>query len=293
MDIGNWAPSISRSAEFLAQHPHLLDAGLARLLSHLAVALLFGAELWQYLAGHRRPHSGWWRVAVFGCGIAGAWLAVRTAALGAGADWTGLAPVDRSPAWSSYSAVLLDTRYGSAWLAYSACLALAVLPLRMLAWGGMIGSLLALAATTHAAETGLAGAPYWLHATHLAAALGWLGGLAHLCTARLGRPPHAGLPQLRAFSKAALPLFVLAAATGFAGLVWRQAQGFSLAYLAILGLKLAAVAGVAQAAWRLRKLLRNPEAGFDRHYDGTLGTEIFFAALLLLAAALLTQLSAT
>lgn len=139
----------------------------------------------------------------------------------------------------------------------------------------MAGSLLALAATTHAAESGLAGAPYWLHATHLAAALAWLGGLTHLCAARFGRASRAGLPQLRAFSRAALPLFLLAMATGVAGLAWRQLQGFSLAYLAILGLKLGAVGGIARAAWRLRGMLPHPGADFNRDYDATLGTEIF------------------
>jgi putative copper export protein len=293
MDIGIWAPSVSRSAEFLAEHPHLLDAGLARLLSHFAVALLLGSEVWRQLEGHARPRSLLWRLAVFSCGIAGAWLAVRTSALGVGEEWTGLTSVERSPEWGTYAAVLLETRYGAAWLAYGTCLALAVLPLSLLALGAMAGSLLALAATTHAAEAGLTGAPYWLHAMHLAAALAWLGGLALLCIARFGRSAHAELPQLRAFSRVALPLFLLAVVTGVLGLAWRQTQGFSPAYLAILGLKLAAVAGVAHTAWQLRKLLRRPATDFDRDYDGKLGTEIFFSALLLLAAALLTQLAST
>ncbi|MFZ5655441.1 MAG: hypothetical protein ACOY42_13730, partial [Pseudomonadota bacterium] len=175
---------------------------------------------------------------------------------------------------------------------YAGCLALAVLPQAGLARIGILGSLLALAASTHAAGSGLGSPRYWLHVLHLAAALTWLGGLAVLCTARFGRARAAGPPQLQAFSRAALPLFLIAVATGIAGVAAQLEYALSAVYLAVLGLKLAAVAGVAAAARRLRLLLRQPAAAdFDVRYDGTLGTEIFFAALLLLAAALLTQVS--
>lgn len=91
---------------------------------------------------------------------------------------------------------------------------------------------------------------------------------------------------------AALPLFLIAVTTGIVGVAARLEYSLSAVYLAVLGLELAAVAGVATTAWRLRSLLWHPPtADFDVRYDGMLGTEIFFAALLLLAAALLTQVS--
>lgn len=90
---------------------------------------------------------------------------------------------------------------------------------------------------------------------------------------------------------AALPLFLIAVTTGIVGVAARLEYSLSAVYLAVLGLELAAVAGVATTAWRLRSLLWHPPtADFDVRYDGMLGTEIFFAALLL-ASALLTQVS--
>lgn len=98
-------------------------------------------------------------------------------------------------------------------------------------------------------------------------------------TARFGRAREAGPTQLQAFSRA-LPLFLLiAVATGVAPVAARLEYGLSEVYFAVLGLKLAIPAATAGGSGLRRPLRR------------TLGTEAFFAALLLLAAALLTHMS--
>ena len=95
-----------------------------------------------------------------------------------------------------------------------------------------------------------------------------------------------------------MPLFLLIILIGVTrlGLQYWYEQGIGQVYVAILVLKLIAVAGVVISAAGLRKILKNRAATEGRddqkqsRYDQKLGNEVFFAALLILSTALLTQL---
>ena len=159
------------------------------------------------------------------------------------------------------------------------------------AWIAATGAAFALAANGHSGEYGLGAPIYWLGAVHLLLALTWFGGLCVLVAGRLGSGWRIEYAALRNFSRLALPLFLLIILMGLARLAlqYNYEEGLGSLYVSILILKLVAVAGVAVSAARLRKLLQRAEAD-ERTYDNELGMEIFFAGLLILATALLTQL---
>ncbi|HYD33966.1 MAG TPA: CopD family protein, partial [Methylophilaceae bacterium] len=192
-----------------------------------------------------------------------------------------------------YRQMLLHTTYGNAWLLYMGLLAASILLIRHAwpSWLAAIGGSFALAACGHSGEYGLDAPLYWVGAVHLLLALTWLGGLCMLVAGRLGSGWRIEFQELRSFSSIALPLFMAIVLLGLVRLAlqYDYEDGLGPIYVAILVLKLTAVVGVVVSAYRLRKLLGHAEAK-EVDYDNKLGTEIFFAGLLILATALLTQL---
>jgi putative copper export protein len=195
--------------------------------------------------------------------------------------------------FSDYRHMLLHTIYGNAWVAYVILLTTGVLLIRRPwpAWLCGLGAGLALAVCGHSGEYGLDEPLYWLGAMHLLLALTWIGGLSVLVMARLAGGWQADFPALQYFSRVALPVFILIMLTGLArlGLQYVYEQGLGAIYLIMLGCKLVAVAGVVASAAGLRALLK-AQPFSERRYDNGLGPEVFFAALLIIATALLTQL---
>lgn len=269
---------------------------LGRSLSYLGVGLFLGLAVWRLLVSDGRPADlRPYRLTAWLCGLAGAALSLNATVISA---LNPFAPTLTDPALppglGDYLHFLLHTAYGTAWLALVAALTLAGVAGRRTGWVGLWGmaALAALALTGHAGDAGLAQPRYWLDLLHATFALAWLGGLAVLIPGRLGGRWRAGRAELRAFSRFALPAFGLAAFTGVvrAGLEWQTQGGLGGLYLGVLGLKVLAVTGVAVSAYRLRQWLARPAAA-DPAYDDGLSREVFFAAVLVLLTALLTQLA--
>jgi hypothetical protein len=132
---------------------------------------------------------------------------------------------------------------------------------------------------------------YWFGAIHLLLGLTWIGGLSILVVGRLGGGWRIEYAELQSFSRVALPLFLLIVVMGMIrlGLQYWYEKGLGSIYVTMLVLKLVAVAGVIVSAARLRRLLGS-QVATESQYDEKLGTEVFFAALLVLSTALLTQL---
>lgn len=295
MDIASVEFFSSRSLEAFIDHPHVLDGALGRSLAYLGLAIVFGLRLWMGPMHHAAPlRLLTFRLAALVSGFAGAFLVVH-AALSEALDpfSTPFSMREVAISLADYRQLLLHTSYGNAWLAYGVMLAIsiALIRYRWPAWIVAIGATFALAACGHSGEYGLGAPLYWSGALHLLLALVWAGGLLMIVMGRLGgtwRIEHAGL---QAFSRLALPLFLLIMALGVVRLALQYVmeQGLGALYVAIVLLKLGAVAGVVISAARLRRLLGDAEFQ-ESEYDVRLSMEIFFAALLILATALLTQL---
>jgi uncharacterized membrane protein YqjE len=100
-----------------------------------------------------------------------------------------------------------------------------------------------------------------------------------------------GKGKLAAFSRFILPVFVLAQLSGMMRLAaeYFKNGGLNMAYLSVAVTKILLVIAVCFCALRLRKKLR--QTLFDQQgYDDIVVTEFFLAILLLMAAAMLTQL---
>lgn len=297
MDIASVEFLSSRSIEAFIDHPHVLDGSIGRTLAYLAVSLLLGLRLWLGIPQGRHIRLLPYQITILIAGFAGAFLVIHGALSEAVDPFAAAFSMQEVPVFfSDYRHMLLRTMYGNAWIAYGVSLAAGVLLARR-PWPGWIcavGAGAALAVCGHSGEYGLRQPLYWAGAIHLLLALSWFGGLAVLVVARLGGGWQADLPALRFFSRVALPLFILIVLTGGMrlGLQYYYEQGLGAIYLIMLGFKLAAIAGVVWSAARLRGLLRAPAFGEDEsgRYDNGLGTEMFFAALLIFATSLLTQL---
>jgi putative copper export protein len=287
------APLLSLSADAFSAHPHVLDATLGRALAYLGSALLFGMRLW--LATIRSAsfvRLTPYRVTALLAGLAGALLVTHGALVEAIDPFALAVSSQESTVGLDDYLRLLHTSFGAAWIAYSALLVLGVLLIRHpLAWLMALGSAAALAASSHAGELGLPTPGYVLGLIHLVLALLWLGGLAILAAGRLGESWHAEHAAVKRFSRFALPTFALILLSGVARLTWQVwlEQGLSVLYLVFLGLKLFVTAGIMFSAWRLRHVLQHGAAD-DPAYDHQLGSELFFAALLVFTTALLTQI---
>jgi copper resistance protein D len=295
MDIASVEFFSSKSIEAFIDHPHVLDGSLGRALAYLGLAILFGLRLWigplrNAVPARLLPYQ----LVALAAGLGGAFLVVYAALAEAVNPFSTPFSMQEVPiTLADYQQMLLHTAYGNAWLAYCALLVLGVWLLRHAfpAWLTAIGGAFALAACGHSAEYGLAAPLYWVGALHLLLALVWLGGLLMIVVGRLGDMWRIEYAGLQSFSRLALPLFLLIIAMGIIRLVLQYSyeQGLSLVYVMMLVLKLVAVAGIIFSAARLRRLLKDAAAP-ESQYDNKLGMEIFFAALLILATALLTQL---
>lgn len=271
-------------------HAHLLDGALARACAYLALAVLAGMQLWEWRFSHSlvwRRYLNWGALAL---GSMALLFALNSAALDDGDVFNVAAMPVASPA--DMLALVRFSVFGQAWLAYWLSLLLAVFcrPAWLVrsAWLAM---LLALALASHAGELGMASLAYWTDLLHMGCALLWLGGMSLMLVFRLADTAWISPPDLGFFSRLALPVFLLTLVSG-AARAWLQYAdegGLAWTYAAMLGLKLAAVAAIAACAWRLRRLLRQPRFNMAV-YDNGLTLEFFFALVLLLFTALLTQL---
>lgn len=295
MDIASVEFFSSKSIEAFIDHPHVLDGSLGRALAYLGLAILLGLRLWigplrNAVPARLLPYQ----LVALTAGLGGAFLVVHAALAEAVDPFSTPFSMQEVPiTLADYQQMLLHTSYGNAWLAYCALLVLGVWLLRhaLPAWLAAIGGAFALAACGHSGEYGLTTPLYWVGALHLLLALVWLGGLLMIVVGRLGDMWRIEYAGLQSFSRLALPLFLLIIAMGITRLVLQYSyeQGLSPLYVAMLVLKLGAVAGIVFSAARLRRLFKDAAAP-ESQYDNKLGMEIFFAALLILATALLTQL---
>lgn len=287
------ASLLSLSAEAFNAHPHVLDATLGRALAYLGSALLFGMRLWLgtiHSASFVRLTP--YRVTALLAGMAGALLVTHGALVEAINPFALATSSQESTVSLDDYQRLLQTSFGTAWIVYCALLALGVLLIRHpLSWLMAVGSAGALAASSHAGELGLPTPGYLLGLMHLVLALLWLGGLAILAVGRLGESWRAEHAAVQRFSRFALPAFALILLSGVARLAWQVwlEQGLSMLYLVFLALKLSVAAAIIFSAWRLRHVLQHG-ATDDPAYDHHLGSELFFAAVLVFITALLTQI---
>ena len=295
MDIASVEFFSSRSIEAFIDHPHVLDGSLGRTLAYLGLSIVIGLRLWMGILHSNRPMRLMaYQFTALAAGFAGAFLVVHASLSEAVNPFSSSFTMQDVPiSFADYKQMLLHTSYGNAWLIYLSLLAAGILTVRYAwpAWLCATGSAFALAACGHSGEYGLTAPLYWFGAIHLLLGLTWIGGLCILVTGRLGEGWRIEYAALQSFSRLALPLFLLIVLMGMIrlGLQYWYEQGLGMVYVAILLLKLAAVAGVVISAARLRKLFRTAAIN-ESQYDDKLGTEVFFAALLVLATALLTQL---
>lgn len=265
---------------------HLLDGTLGRSLAVMAVALFAGGLLWQhhfqtYMASHTIYRIAFWM------GITGTLLCLNST------FFQFSETMEDDLQWHYVLPLLLETRYGLAWLAFGVFLsiALAFSQRKSGLMAGILGLVVCLSLNSHAAENGLFTFPFVLHIFHLLFILAWLGGLTFIVLGRFTRlwpADHAALMQFSAFI---LPVFLLALVTGglrFAA-GWLAYGGVDAAYLAMIGVKISLITLVCLCALSLRRALRAGTFNGKR-YDDNVGMEFFFALLLLLAAAMLTQL---
>jgi putative copper export protein len=281
---------LSRSAEILSTHPHLLDGGLSRALLYAALALILGARLWLHLRPRLALPLGQVRWMAGGLSLAGLGLALNTLALQAAYPFG----TDNMPFFvdaSSYVQVLQGS-FGITWAVFAALLALALLTLRTPGvWLFALGMAWCIAANSHAGEAGLWSWMMLVDALHLVLGLTWLGGVLGLVWLRTGGPANMGPELVGVWSRVALPLFLAILALGGMRL-WlavRAEEGINLLYGAMLALKIAAVLAVMFQAYKLRGLLRHSRF-LGKQFDDGLSMELFAAFILILLTALLTQL---
>lgn len=296
MDIASVEFFSSRSIEAFIDHPHVLDGSLGRSLAYLGLSIVIGVRLWMGILRDSGPAQLLaYQLTALVTGFAGAFLVVHASLSEAVNPFSSAFSMQDLPiSFFDYRQMLLHTAYGNAWLAYVGLLVTGIFTIRYAwpAWLSVIGAVFALAACGHSGEYGMTAPLYWFGAIHLLLGLAWIGGLCILVAGRFGgggwKIEYAGL---QSFSRLALPLFLLIVLMGVIrlGLQYWYEEGLGPIYVTMLAFKLIAVAGVIVSAARLRRLLSSHTAA-DSQYDDKLGTEVFFAALLVLSTALLTQL---
>lgn len=282
--------SLLAGLQSFTETSHILDGALGRALVYLAIALLLGIRLWRdhlkvpVSSLHLRPIAGW-------SGFTGCLLLLY-------ATLAQLAPPTDNmqlllPNWQDAYVLLFHTSVGMGWLMFLASLVLAVAFIEHRAsWLPILGMLLAVSANSHAGEYGLGSAAFLSDFLHLSAALLWAGGVLVMMGVRLGLDGAVMMngDRLRRFSRVALPLFLFILASGLGRLLvqYGNTEGFSSLYIAILVLKLAAIAGIMGSAYGLRRQL-NADIN-DERYDNGLSVEVFFLAIMIFVTAMLTQL---
>ncbi|MFL9711412.1 CopD family protein [Methylobacillus sp. Pita1] len=274
----------------LFDHAHLLDGALARACAYMALAMLSGMQLWEWRLQRLLAWRQYFNWTAFALGSAALLLALNSAALSGEDAFNAAAMSVASP--GEMLELLRFSAFGHAWLAYWLCLLAAVSCWKSwVARTACLAMLGALALASHAGELGMWNWTYWIDLAHMGCALLWLGGMSLMLVLRLADNSWMSLREFSFFSRVALPVFLLALASGAARawLQYAEEGGLGWTYAAMLGLKLAAVAAIAACAWQLRRLLRQP--GFSMAaYDNGLTLEFFFALVLVLFTSLLTQL---
>jgi len=295
MDIASVEFFSSASIKAFTDHPHVLDGALGRTLAYLGLSIVLGLRVWIGILRDAVPQRlVAFQITAIVAGLAGAFLVIN-ASLSEAVDpfSSSFSMQQTTPTFTDYQQMLLHTAYGKAWLLYLGLLAAGILLVRhaWAAWGAAVGAGFALAACGHSGEYGLGASLYWFGAVHLLMALTWVGGFCVLLAGRLGEKWRIEYAALQTFSRIALPLFAVIVLLGLIRLAlqYEYEDGLGALYVAMLILKLVAVGGVIAGAAGLRRLLQNAHAD-ENAYDNKLGTEIFFAGLLILATALLTQL---
>lgn len=281
---------LSRSAELLTTHPHLLDGGLGRGLLYSALALIFGTRVWFVLVA--RPVVPLRQISLIAgaLGVVGLALMLNTLALQVAYPF-GAENMPFFADGASYRKVLHGS-FGIAWAAIAVFFILALLTLRSwFSWVFGIAMGLCLAANSHASEAGMLAWVYLIDALHLVLGLSWLGGVLVLAWVRLGGNQGLDVNALRDWSSVALPLFGAILALGVVRLLLtlRIEGEVNLLYGTMLGLKVAAVLAVIYHAQKLRRELRRSRFAW-RKFDDGLSLELFAAFILILLTALITQL---
>lgn len=267
---------------------HLLDGMLGRAFALFAVAMLCGIYLWRHyfrlwISTLNKLTSV---VVLIGlCGVALSLNSTFFQLADAGGEGASLP-------WQQVMPLLVQTSYGRYWIGFSLLLMFAWRTVNHGHWLllSIVGMMLCLGMNSHASDTGSA-MTLALHMVHVACVLIWWGGLMMIMLGRVAQICAAERPTLQAFSSLILPVFLLGLVTG--GL--RLASAFfengalSSAYWMLVAVKGGLVLAVMLCAWRLRVLLQ-PVVFNDNSYDDGVSLEFFFAVLLLLAAAMLTQL---
>lgn len=269
---------------------HLLDGMLGRACALLSVALLAGVYLWRDCLQRAIPGARTLVIAAVMIGWAGGLLSLNSTffQLSASFDTVEAAPLQ----WQYMLPLLLETRYGVCWLSFGLLLvAIAGLQqVRYLPWM-ILGLTVCLVMNSHAAEYGLLTWVYAFDFIHLSSMLLWMGGLLLLVLGRVSAMWKADAAALQAFSRVILPVFLLGLVTGLlrAAMVYAEYRQLNLAYLSLIAIKAGLAIAVCLCALRLRHLLKHGRLK-GPHGDDVLSLELFFALLLLLAVAMLTQL---
>lgn len=281
---------LSRSAEVLAVHPHLLDGGLSRGLLYTALALILGTRLWFVLVARPVVPLRQISFTAGGLGVVGLALLLNSLALQTAYPFGNETMAFFAKA-ASYGNVLQST-FGMTWLAMAAFFLLALLTLRKWwSWVFSLGMGMCLAANSHAGEAGVLSWIYVIDALHLLLGLSWLGGVLVLAWVRLGGSPGLDANALRDWSHVALPLFGAILALGVVRLLLtlRIEGDINVFYGGMLAFKIVAVLAVIYEAQKLRRELRRSRFAWRKFDDGLI-LELFAAFILILFTALLTQL---
>lgn len=267
---------------------HLLDGMLGRACALMAVAMLSGMYLWRNYFRLMLPSLHRMTGSVILIGLAGAAFSLNSTFFQlAGPDGETV-----SLPWQSILPLLVQTSYGRYWIGFSVLLMLSWYTVRHGRWMllNILGMIACLTMNSHAVDAE-SRVTLVLHMIHICCVLWWWGGLMMLMLSRVAHLSQLERPGLQAFSTLILPVFLLGLATGGLRLAsaFSENGGLNPAYWMLLAVKGGLILAVMLCAWRLRQLLQPVELDGKRYDDG-LSLEFFFAVLLLLAAAMLTQL---
>lgn len=275
--------------ESLLQQPHLIDGALGRFFAFIAVSVIIGIWIFRHYLKIAIPDRAL-IVFALSSNLIGILFSFNSA-LYQIADPFSLSSMTIIVPSLDDARALIETRYGQIWILFACCLFISgiFIHYKIISCISILTALFCLSFTGHAGEAGI-GFPLFLDFLHLTSVLIWIGGLVYIVTGRLTSIGSMDAHALRTFSKFILPVFLLGLATGIIKLIaqYRVSNALNDAYLAFLCLKLTAVIGVCVCALWLRRILFEKFEG-DR-YDHGITIEVFFAVLLLLSTALVTQL---
>lgn len=273
----------------LSLSSHLLDGMLGRACVLVAVAMLCGIYLWQHYFKVRITALNQVMGSVIVIGLAGVALSLNSTFFQL-AELPGeeLAALP----WQDLLPLLLHTSYGHYWIAFSLLLLFSWRSVHHARWMlfDLLGMVICLTLNSHAGDNGSL-VNMGLHVVHVCCVLLWWGGLMMIVLGRIAQLCKIERPALHAFSRLMLPVFLLGVASGGLRLAsaYLEYGALDVMYWSLVMVKAVLVLAIVGCAWRLRRLLEPPV--FDgKNYDDIVTMEFFFAVLLLLVAAMLTQL---